>query len=173
MVRAALSPPRRIGQGPHPLAAYVPAITVVVAILLSAMPIVSTSGWFPDFGYLVFISWRLLRADPWPAWWAAPLGFVNDLFTAYPIGFSIALWSATMLALDLIDRRTMWRDYWIEWVLATVLIAIDECLQWRVAKVLDAEPPFARMIPALVISVCLFPVFAWLVSRIDRWRLGR
>ncbi|HEX6785515.1 MAG TPA: rod shape-determining protein MreD [Sphingomicrobium sp.] len=173
MVRAALSPPRRIGQGPRPLAAYVPAITVVVAILLSAMPIVSTSGWFPDFGYLVFISWRLLRADPWPAWWAAPLGFVNDLFTAYPIGFSIALWSATMLALDLIDRRTMWRDYWIEWVLATVLIAIDECLQWRVAKVLGAEPPFARMIPALVISVCLFPVFAWLVSRIDRWRLGR
>ena len=26
-----------------------------------------------------------------------------------------------MLALDLIDRRTMWRDYWIEWVLAAVL----------------------------------------------------
>jgi rod shape-determining protein MreD len=173
MVRAALSPPRRIGQGPRPYAAYIPAITVVAAILLSTLPIVSTSGWFPDFGYLVFISWRLLRADPWPAWWAAPLGFVNDLFTAYPIGFSIALWSATMLALDLIDRRTMWRDYWVEWVLATVLIAIDEWLQWRVARVLDAAPPFGRMLPALVISVCLFPVFAWFVSRIDRWRLGR
>jgi rod shape-determining protein MreD len=173
MVRAALSPPRRIGQGPRPLAASIPAITVVIATLLSALPIISTSGWFPDFGYLVFISWRLLRADPWPAWWAAPLGFVNDLFTGSPIGFSIALWSATMLALDLIDRRTMWRDYWVEWVLATVLIAIDEWFQWRVAKVLDAAPPFAQMIPPLVFSVCLFPVFAWLVSRIDRWRLGR
>jgi rod shape-determining protein MreD len=173
MVRAALSQPRRIGQGPRPFAAYIPATTVVAAILLSTLPIVSTSGWFPDFGYLVFISWRLLRADPWPAWWAAPLGFVNDLFTAYPIGFSIALWSATMLALDLIDRRTMWRDYWVEWVLATVLIAIDEWLQWRVAKVLDAAPPFGRMLPAIVISICLFPIFAWFVSRIDRWRLGR
>jgi rod shape-determining protein MreD len=173
MVRAALSQSRRIGQGPRALAAYVPAISVVVAILLSTMPIVSTSGWFPDFGYLVFISWRLLRADPWPAWWAAPLGFVNDLFTAYPIGFSIALWSATMLGLDLIDRRTMWRDYWIEWVLATVLIAVDEGLQWRVARALDAAPPFAQVLPAFGISVCLFPVFAWLVSRIDRWRLGR
>ncbi len=38
-----------------------------------------------------------------------------------------------MLALDLIDRRTMWRDYWIEWMVATVLIAIDEWLHWRVA----------------------------------------
>src|SRR5919107_5815674 len=134
MVRAALaSPRRRIGRGPSRIAAFVPATTVVIASLLASLPIVTTSGWYPNFGFLVLISWRLLRADPWPPWWAAPLGFVNDLFTGYPLGFSVALWSATMLALDLIDRRTMWRDYWIEWVLATVLIAIDQGLQWRVA----------------------------------------
>ena len=173
MVRTALTPPRKIGQGPSPFAAYLPALTVVIASFLAALPIVSMSGWYPDFGYLVFISWRLLRADPWPAWWAAPLGFVNDLFTGYPIGFSIALWSATMLALDLIDRRTMWRDYWIEWVLAAVLIAIDEWLQWRVAKVLGAAPAFTRMVPPILVSICLFPAFAWLVSRVDAWRLGR
>ena len=173
MVRAALTPPRRIGQGPSPIAAYVPAATVVAASFLASLPIISTNGWYPDFGYLVFISWRLLRADPWPAWWAAPLGFVNDLFTGYPIGFSIALWSATMLALDLIDRRTLWRDYWIEWVLGAVLIAINEWLQWRVARLIDAAPPFTRMVPALAISVALFPVVAWIVSRIDAKRLGR
>ena len=173
MVRAALTPPRRIGQGPSPFAAYLPAATVVAASLLAALPIVSTSGWYPDFGYLLFISWRLLRADPWPAWWAAPLGFVNDLFTGYPVGFSIALWSATMLALDLIDRRTMWRDYWIEWILAAVLIAIDEWLQWRVARFDGAPLPFTQLVPPLVISVCVFPASAWIVSRIDHWRLGR
>jgi rod shape-determining protein MreD len=174
MVRAALAPSRRqIGRGPSPFAAYLPATTVVLASLLAALPIVSTSGWYPDFGYLVFISWRLLRADPWPAWWAAPLGFVNDLFTGYPVGFSIALWSATMLALDLIDRRTLWRDYWIEWVLAAVLIAIDEGLQWRVAHAVGAAPPLSQMAPPLVISICLFPPVAWIVSRTDAWRLGR
>ena len=78
-----------------------------------------------------------------------------------------------MLALDLIDRRTMWRDYWIEWVLGAVLIAIDEWLQWRVAKLVGAAPPFARMVPPLVISICIFPVIAWVVSRIDAKRLGR
>jgi rod shape-determining protein MreD len=173
MVRTALKPPRRIGQGPSPVAAYVPAATVVAASLLAALPIISTSGWYPDFGYVVFISWRLLRADPWPAWWAAPLGFVNDLFTGYPVGFSIALWSATMLALDLIDRRTMWRDYWVEWILAAVLITMDEWLQWRTAKVVGAAPPFARMVPPLVISISIFPVIAWIVSRVDARRLGR
>jgi rod shape-determining protein MreD len=173
MVREGLPARRRIGQGPVAYAPYMPAATVVAASLLAALPIVSTSGWYPDFGYLVLISWRLLRADPWPAWWAAPLGLVNDLFTGYPIGFSIALWSATMLALDLVDRRTLWRDYWIEWVLAAVLIAIDEWLQWRIAKAVGGAPPFTDMLPALTISICSFPLIAWLVSRVDAWRLGR
>ena len=125
MVRAALTGRHRIGREPAPYAPYVPAASVVVASLLAALPIMSSSGWYPDFGYLALISWRLLRADPWPAWWAAPLGLVNDLFTGCPIGFSVALCSAFMLALDLIDRRTMWRDYWTEWALAAVLIGMD------------------------------------------------
>ena len=172
MVRAALAT-KRIGQGPKPLAGYVPAATVVLASLLSALPIMSASGWYPDFGFLALIGWRLLRSDPWPGWWAAPLGLVNDLFTGYPVGFSIALWSATMLALDLIDRRTQWRDYWMEWIVAAVLITIDEWLQWRVAKLAGAAGPFTQLVPPLVISVSVFPAFAWIVWRIDAWRLGR
>ena len=172
MVRNALKS-GRLNQGPAPFFLYIPAGSVVAASLLAALPIVSSSGWYPDFGFLMLIAWRLLRADPWPAWWAAPLGLINDLFTGYPIGFSIALWSATMLALDLIDRRTMWRDYWIEWVLAAVLIAIHEWLLWRVAGLVDAAPPFTKVVPQLVISICIFPLFAWIVSRLDAWRLGR
>jgi rod shape-determining protein MreD len=151
----------------------VPAASVVVASLLAALPIVSSTGWYPDFGFMVFISWRLLRADPWPPWWAAPLGLINDLFTGYPVGLSVALWSVTMLVLDLIDRRTMWRDYWIEWVLAAVLLTTDQWLQWRVAAITGADLPFWRMVPPLVISICVFPVSAWLVSRMDAWRLRR
>jgi rod shape-determining protein MreD len=173
MARAALSTGRRIGQGPKPLAGYVPALTVALASLLAALPIVSTSGWYPDFGFLAMISWRLLRSDPWPVWWAAPMGLVNDLFTGFPIGFSVTLWSATMLALDLVDRRTMWRDYWIEWGLAAVLLAADEWLQWRIAALGGARVPFLAVVPPLVISICVFPLSAWLVSRLDRWRLGR
>ena len=84
MVRAALSSRRRIGQGPRAGAMYIPAATVVVASALSALPIVSNAGWYPDFGFLVLIAWRLLRGDVWPAWWAAPLGFINDVLTGAP-----------------------------------------------------------------------------------------
>lgn len=173
MVRSALSSPRRIGQGPPNYAPYVPALSVATASLLSALPIVSVSGWYPDIAFLMLISWRLLRADPFPAWWAAPLGLINDLFTGAPLGFSVALWSAAILALDLADRRTMWRDYWIEWLLATVLIVIEQWFQWRVAAWSGASVPLVQMVPPLAISILLFPVIAWLVSRIDRWRLAQ
>ena len=173
MVRAALSTNRRIGHGPKPLAAFVPAVSVAAASLLAALPVVTTNGWFPDFGFLVMISWRLLRSDPWPAWWAAPMGLINDLFTGLPIGFSVALWTATMLTLDLIDRRTMWRDYWIEWGLAAVLLFIHQWLEWEIAGAIGARLPFATILPPFAIGVLVFPVAAWTVSLIDRWRLGR
>jgi rod shape-determining protein MreD len=117
---------------------------------------------------LLLIAWRLLRADAWPAWWAAPLGFVNDLILGNPIGLSVALWAAMMIAMDILDRRTQWRDYWIEWVLAAVLIAMDEWLQWRVAKAVYAAPsPRRRRGPAIVVGILCFPG-AFLAAQIDR-----
>ena len=139
MVRAALSGRTRIGREPAPYAPYVPAATVVVGSLLAALPIISMSGWYPDFGFVVLISWRLLRADPWPAWWAAPLGLINDLFTGLPIGFSVALWSATMLLLDLIDRRTMWRD--LDRVGACRSVACDRPMAAVAARPDDGRRP--------------------------------
>jgi rod shape-determining protein MreD len=173
MVRAALSSGRRIGQGPRVGASYVPAISVLAGSLLSVLPIVSVSGWYPDLGFLILIAWRLLRSDPWPAWWAAPLGFANDLVTGAPLGMSVVLWSATMVLLDLVDRRTMWRDYWIEWGLAALLLLLGESFEWWVAGLTGPGGSFASILPPLLIAVFAFPIAAWLVGRLDRWRLGQ
>ena len=171
MVRSALTS-KRIGQGPVTGAAYVPAISVVAGSLLSSLPIVVENGWFPDFGFLVLIAWRLFRDDVWPSWWATPLGLLNDLISGYPIGLSVTLWTLSMLALDLLDRRTIFRDYWIEWALAAFLILFTEAAQWQVAAWMGARVPFSAMIPPLIISIAGFPVAAWFVGRLDRWRLG-
>lgn len=172
MVRAALTGKRRIGQGPRPAAVYIPAISVLAASCLSALPIVSQTGWWPDFGFLVLIAWRLLRADAWPAWWAAPLGLAHDLLTGSPIGLSVALWTAAMLALDMADRRTMWRDYWLEWALAAALLFAGKAAEWHVAGLMGASLPFVWILPPLLISIFTYPLAAWLVGRIDAWRLG-
>ena len=173
MVRAALGSGRRIGQGPRTGAAYIPAASVIAASLLSALPIVATSGWYPDFGFLALIAWRLLRSDPWPAWWAAPLGLANDLITGSPIGLSVTIWTATMLLLDLVDRRTIWRDYWIEWALAALLLLLNELAERWVAGAMGAATPLVAIVPPLLIAIFAFPIAAWIIARVDHWRLGR
>ena len=173
MVRAALGSGRRIGQGPRTGAAYIPAASVIAASLLSALPIVATSGWYPDFGFLALIAWRLLRSDPWPAWWAAPLGLANDLITGSPIGLSVTIWTATMLLLDLVDRRTIWRDYWIEWALAALLLLLNELAERWVAGAVGAPTPLVAIVPPLLIAIFAFPIAAWIIARVDHWRLGR
>ncbi len=172
MVRSGLAG-RPLNRGPAPAAAHIPAITVVAASALSALPIVSSSGWWPNFGLLMLIAWRLLRADAWPAWWAAPLGFVNDLLTGSPIGMSVALWTAIMLVMDLVDRRTQWRDYWIEWALAAILLLVAETFEWWLAALAGAPFAYRSILPPTLVAILAFPIVAWLISRVDKWRLGR
>ena len=175
MARSALTPKgARLNKGPRTGAEYLPAATVVLGSMVSLLPIVSATGWWPDWGLLMLIAWRLLRADAWPAWWAAPLGFVNDLILGSPIGLSVALWAAMMIAMDILDRRTQWRDYWIEWGIACLFIALAELAQWRVAGALGAPVPMGTSVgPPILIGILCFPLAAFLAARIDRWRLGR
>ncbi len=175
MVRSALGiPGARLNKGPRAGADYIPALTVILGSLVSLLPIVSATGWWPDLGLLMLLGWRLLRADAWPAWWAAPLGFANDLILGNPIGLSVSLWAAMMIAMDILDRRTTWRDYWIEWAIAALFIGLAELAQWRVAAMLGAPVPFnLTAAPSILIAVLCFPVAAFLAARIDRWRLGR
>nr|WP_294850235.1 rod shape-determining protein MreD [uncultured Sphingomonas sp.] len=174
MSRSALSQGRKLERGPRKHADAVPAISVVVGSMLSMLPIMSNTGWWPDFGLLMLLAWRLLRADAWPAWWAAPLGFVNDLLAGYPIGLSVFIWSAIMIAMDVLDRRTMWRDYWIEWAIAGLLIGVAEIAQWRAAAIMGASTPFRMTTgPAILFSCLAFPLAALIANRLDRWRLRR
>jgi rod shape-determining protein MreD len=173
MVRSALQTRGRLNRGPRTGVTVIPAASVVAASLLAILPVVSDRGGWPDFGFLMLIAWRLLRADAWPAWWAAPLGFANDLLTGAPIGLSMALWTAVMLAMDLVDRRTQWRDYWIEWALAAAFILAAEAAEWEIAGLSGAPVSFTQMLPSITVSILAFPLFAFIASRLDRWRLGQ
>lgn len=172
MVRNALAG-RAAATAPVTGAAYVPAASVVAASALALLPIVSSSGWWPNAGLIMLLAWRMARADAWPAWWAAPLGFVNDLLTGAPIGLSVATWTAIMLAMDLIDRRTQWRDYWIEWAVAAAMLAAAGWAEWQVAALSGAPVPAMQFVPAVLIEILVFPLAAMAAARIDRWRLGR
>ena len=163
----------QINAGPVAGASFIPVATVLAGSALATLPIVSVTGWWPNAGFLMLIAWRLLRADAWPIWWAAPMGFVNDLITGAPIGLSVSLWTSVMLAMELIDQRSQWRDYWIEWGIAALLITVDRWADWAIAGLSGAPVAFVRILPAIAFGILAFPIAAMIVSRIERWRWGR
>ena len=99
---------------------WVPLLSTLFASLLNALPFVLTTPLVPDIAYLVVLSWRLLRPEIWAAHMALPLGLFNDLIAGHPLGQSMALWTLTFLAFDFVDSRVGWRDYWTDWLFASV-----------------------------------------------------
>ncbi|HEX9954826.1 MAG TPA: rod shape-determining protein MreD [Allosphingosinicella sp.] len=151
----------------------VPVVSTLIAALLDALPIVATTPLIPDFAFLVLLAWRLLRPEIWPAWAALPLGLFNDLVSGHPIGQSMAIWTALFLLLELADSRTGWRDYWIDWLFASLAILAHSFAGWYIAREMGNRAEFLIMLPQFVLSVIAYPLVARLVVGLDRWRLAR
>jgi rod shape-determining protein MreD len=152
---------------------YVPVGSTLVAALLVLLPIVADRPVVPDFAFIVLIAWRLLRPDLWPATMALPLGFFNDLVAGHPLGQSMALWTAMFLLLEFIDSRAMYRDYWMDWLIAAFLILLHSAGAWLVARSMGSRTDFGVLWPQIGLSVLAYPVVARLVVALDRWRLSR
>ncbi len=152
---------------------FVPIVTTVIACLLGLLPIVVTTPLVPDFAFLVLIAWRLLRPEMWSAITPLSLGLFNDLVAGHPLGQSMALWTITFLAFDLLDSRVLFRDYWMDWFFASLAILFYVFGEWFIARLLGSATEFGVMLPQLGASVLAYPVVARIVLALDRWRLAR
>lgn len=140
---------------------------------MTLVPIVADTPMLPPFGLLMLLAWRLMRPEYWPVWAAAPFGLFDDLLSGQPPGSGVLLWSLIFLAIEAVDRRLVWRDYWQDWLIAAAGIAF--ALGGAVLLVLfsGGGGGLALIVPQLVISVLLYPLVARIASRLDRWRLDR
>ena len=152
---------------------YVPVGTTIIGSLLVLLPFVLSAPYVPDFGYLVFISWRLLRPEMWSSRAALGLGFLDDLVSGQPLGQSMALWTITVLMLDFIESRAVFRDFWMDWLLASCLILFHSLGSWIIALLMGAHIHFSVLWPQLALSILAYPVIARMVVVLDRWRLTR
>jgi rod shape-determining protein MreD len=152
---------------------YVPLLSTLAAVLLALTPLVAVSLWVPNLGFLVLITWRLLRPEIWPAQMALALGLAADLVSGAPLGQSMLLWTAAFLAFDYADGLLGVRDYWLDWVLAAAAILFHSAGVWYIALLMGSGVSFWIMIPQLVLSILSYPIAARLVLALDRWRLAR
>jgi rod shape-determining protein MreD len=156
-----------------PRARLVPVVATLAGSLLQALPLIATAPVLPPFGLLMLLGWRLLRPELWLAWVALPLGVFDDLVSGQPLGTAMALWTASFLLIDMVDDRLLWRDYWIEWAVATGLIAFCMAGGWAATAITSGAAPFGTIVPQMLVTILCFPAAVRLCAVLDRWRLRR
>ena len=172
MIRRA---PSIVAGGPKPRwrVRWLPVATVLIGSLLTAWPAIVSAPLLPPLGLLMLLSWRLLRSDIWPLWIGIPLGLWDDLLSGQPIGTAVFSWSAIMITIDLMDRRVVWRDYWIDWGLGSLAIAFALIVAGLLAGAGSLGEVLMLIWPQWMWSSFLLPLAMHWVGLLDRWRLRR
>lgn len=165
-------PRKRINRAPLPLLAIgLPWATIMLASMASFSPIISSAPVMPPLAYMMLLAWRMMRPGMLPLWAGLPLGLFDDLYSGMPFGSGIVLWSGTMLAMELIDEKFLWRGFAQDWLAASALIAAYLVLGSILAGIATSYPLPLVIVPQTLVSLALYPVVTRIVALLDRVRL--
>ncbi|KFG88658.1 Rod shape-determining protein MreD [Sphingobium herbicidovorans NBRC 16415] len=163
----------RLGRHPSRFRlAGAPVIAVMLGSAISVMPLIAQAPVMPPFGLLLLLSWRLLRPELWRAWIGLPLGLFDDILSGQPIGSAMFLWTMTLIGIDAIEHRIVWRSYRQDWLIAA--IAIIFCIVGGVffARITGGGDIKLKLVaPQMLWTILLFPFVVRQCARIDRWRV--
>lgn len=148
----------------------VPVASVVLASASVALPWGASAPLWPPLGLMMLLSWRLLRDRIWPIWIGLPLGLVDDIASGQPIGSAVALWTFALIAMDAINRRVIWRDFWLDWGLAAIALALYVIAGAWLADAGSVVDILVLTGPQIAWSIMLMPLAMRAVAWLDRWR---
>jgi rod shape-determining protein MreD len=67
----------------------------------------------------------------------------------------------------------VWRDYWMDWLFASLFILAYTYSDWIIGRWMGSSAEFGILWPQIAASILLYPVVARIVLVLDRWRLTR
>jgi rod shape-determining protein MreD len=152
-------------------ARLLPWTTVMVGSLLTILPFGATLSLLPPFGLLALLSWRLLAPFAIRRWAPAFLGLFDDLVSGQPVGSAMLLWTLAYFLVGALEARSGLRDFWQNWVIAALAIAVALAGGRVAATPLGAHVDIALVVQ-VILSILLFPAVAFLIARVDA-RRGR
>ncbi|MDF7774036.1 rod shape-determining protein MreD [Sphingomonas sp. AOB5] len=148
-------------------ARWLAPLSVMIGSLVTILPFIAGFAWLPPFGLLLLVGWRLHRADTLKVWAAVPLGLFDDMFSGQPLGSAMLLWTLCFIAIDILDTRLVWRDYWQDWLIASGSIAFCLIFGRLIATPLDAHVE-TTLVLQIFISAALFPLITRYCAWLDR-----
>ena len=147
-------------------------VTIMLGSLVTLLPFIATFPFLPPFGLLMLLGWRLTRAEAIKVWVAVPLGLFDDMVSGQPLGSAMLLWTSCLLAIDVLDTRLVWRDFWQDWLIASGAIAL--CLiGGRLVAVPFSAHVDTALLMQIIVCAALFPVASRFCGWLDRDTIQR
>lgn len=153
--------------------AAVPIASVLAGSLTPLLPIVASAPVLPPFGLVVLICWQILRPGLWPVWAGVPFGMIDDIISGQPVGSAVLLWSIILIALDLIEQRYIWRNYWQDWFIAAACLIFAIAGGLAINNFLVNDTRLSVLYPQMILAIFTYPLVLRLVARLDHIRLKR
>lgn len=164
----------RINRTHLPLLAYgLPWASIMAASLTPWLPVIASAPILPPLAYAMLLAWRLLRPGLLPLWAGLPLGLFDDLYSGQPFGSGILLFSLTLLAIEIIEARFPWRNFWLDWLTAAAMLTAYIAMAALLSGAALTLVQLTVIVPQLLLSIVLYPVIARIVAMLDRLRLRR
>lgn len=161
-----------LNRAPSPaLALATPWLSIMLASLLPAMPVIASAPVLPPFGLMLLLAWSQVRPGLLPIWAGLPLGAFDDLYSGQPFGSAILLWSLVMMALLAIEARFPWRNFALDWLIAAGLICLCLVAMLAIANAAGGSAALAVIAPQAATAVLLYPLLGRLAGALDRFRL--
>jgi rod shape-determining protein MreD len=152
-------------------AGAVPIVTTMAGSACVLFPVIASWPALPPFGLLMLLAWRLMRPELWHAWIGLPLGLFDDLVSGQTIGTAVFLWTSILLILDFLDAQLLWRDYWVDWLMAAIAIIATISGGYWLSGLDSGHASLVIAVPQMILSILCFPLTVRLCRVLDKWRL--
>ncbi len=164
----------RINRRHSAMLAYgIPFLSILLGSVLPFLFIASAVPLVPPAGLMILLAWRLVRPGIIPVWAGFPLGMWDDLFSGFPFGSAILLWSMVLLAIEALEARLPWHGFIQDWLTAGLILSAYLLVATFLSGAHGSFPMLLGLLPQLLLSVLLFPIISRMVARLDRLRLTR
>lgn len=161
-----------ITRSPSPMVAtVVPYASIMIGSMVVLLPVIASAPVLPPTGFMMMLAWRLARPGLLPVWAGALLGAFDDLFSGQPFGFGIMTWSLVMLIVEGMEARFPWRGFAQDWLVSAAAVAAYIVAAAMLAGGAHIGAHLVAIVPQLLLSVLIFPIFSLMASTLDRFRL--